>query len=178
MPDLIFRRVIVIIADDDNILIAGNFWIHRNSWCQITNQFCNINMCLWVGMLIPKHQNFIFNQHLEKLFSIAAVIAFHKIGQLYPTHFGAKRPRQRHNFSSFKHIIPPFTLIRIKPSLPHRLCHCPWLYTVIHLLCRQAHDQPVSNRLKASSIASQKDLSASIGGINIGRRSSLANGKF
>jgi len=30
---------------------------------------------------------------LEKLFSIAAVISFHKIGKLYPTHLGTKRAR-------------------------------------------------------------------------------------
>ena len=93
VPDLIFGRIIVIIADDDDILITGDFGIHRHGQCQITDQFRNINMCLRVGMLVTKYQNFIFNQHLEKLFSIAAVIAFHKICKLYnsPLRYQARR---------------------------------------------------------------------------------------
>jgi hypothetical protein len=63
-------------------------------------------MCLRVGMLVTKYKNFIFNQHLEKLFSIAAVIAFNKVGKLNSTHFGTKRAGQRHNIGRVKQIAP------------------------------------------------------------------------
>ena len=40
-------------------------------------------------------------------------------------------------------ISSPFYSIQIKPSSSHRPCRYLWLCTVIHLLCRQAHNKPV-----------------------------------
>ena len=58
MPDFIFRRIVIIINDADDIFISFNFGIKRVLGCQLPQPLANRNMRGRVWMLITEHKDF------------------------------------------------------------------------------------------------------------------------